>query len=129
MSRWFGSIAMLVACRDGGDDGKLIGTWTGSAAGFAVTADVQAEYPNAGTFSLQGVMSTDRPACFTNAMLAGTLSATSVDLLASGSGTASGTTIVRIRGELAGDTITAQLDVTTALAACSATAVPIVLTR
>jgi hypothetical protein len=123
------ALAMLVACDDGGDASKLVGTWTGTAAGYAVTADVQAEYPNAGTFSLQGVMSTDRPACFTNAMLAGTLAATSVDLLASGNGTASGTTIVRIRGELAGDTITAQLDVTTALAECSVTAAPVVLMR
>jgi hypothetical protein len=36
---------------------------------------------------------------------------------------------VRIRGELAGDTITAQLDVTTASADCSVATVPIVLVR
>lgn len=123
-------LVLLVGCSDGGgDDGKLLGAWTGTAAGYTVTADVEAEYANAGTTSLQGVMSTDRPTCFTNAMLAGTLSRTSVDLVASGSGTESGTTIVRIRGELAGDTITAQLDVTTASAACAVTAMPVVLTR
>jgi hypothetical protein len=130
MSKTF-ALVLLVACSDGGggDDGKLVGTWTGTAAGYTVTADVEAEYTNAGTTSVQGVMSTNRPTCFTNALLAGTLSLTSVDLVASGSGTASGTTIVRIRGELAGDTITAQLDVTTTTAECSVATTAVVLMR
>src|SRR5688500_2667302 len=57
----------LSAC-GGGEDGKLVGVWTGTAAGYSVTADIEAEYASAGNLSLQGVMSTDRPACFTNAM-------------------------------------------------------------
>ena len=124
-------LAMLMACGGGddGDDGRLLGTWTGTAGGYAVTADVEAEYANGGSLSLQGIMSTDRPACFTNAMLAGTLSLTSVDLLASGSGSSSGTSIVRIRGEVMGNTITGQLDVTSASNDCHISAVPIVLVR
>ena len=47
-------LAMLMACGGGddGDDGRLLGTWTGTAGGYAVTADVEAEYANGGSLVL-----------------------------------------------------------------------------
>lgn len=126
-------VMLLGACSSGGDgdepSGKLVGAWTGSAAGYLVTADVEAEYASAGTVSVQGIMSTDRPACFTNATLAGSLSLTSVELIASGNGMESGTTVVRIRGELAGDRIDGKLEVSTLSDDCAVAALPIVLMR
>jgi riboflavin synthase alpha subunit len=120
-------MVLLGACSDG-SSGAILGTWSGSAAGFTVTAEVQSEFSNGDAISVMGIMSTDRSACFTNATMAGTLARTSVDLIARGTGTLSTDTFVRVTGELAGDTISGRLDVTATPTECVA-AGPIVLSR
>jgi hypothetical protein len=114
----------------GGDDGEtLIGTWVGSAGGYDVTAKIDVQVANGSVIAVQGVVSTNRPTCFTNAILAGSRSLTSVELIGSGSGSVSTQTVVRLRGEVSGDEITGFLEVTSLTDDCHVDSTPIVLHR
>ncbi|WNG57259.1 hypothetical protein F0U59_22670 [Archangium gephyra] len=125
MKKWVVGMA-LVVCGCGGNN--LVGTWKGSVSGWDVTLNVKDQVSST-IVAMTGTISTNKPTCFNNAPLSGTLAETTVDFGAVGSGSESSTTVIQIDGEYDGDEITGFFDVTSVTDACDVARTPITLTR
>jgi hypothetical protein len=89
----------LPACAPDASD-TLSGTWKGDVGGISVSVRVHTEYADASSTIVQGVISTNQPRCLRDAMMAGSLTNATVNLIAHGPGTLSMFTSVAISGEL-----------------------------
>ncbi|OJH36584.1 hypothetical protein [Cystobacter ferrugineus] len=126
-NKWIVCLALaLTGC--GGS--SLGGTWKGEAAGWSFTVVLDEATEQSGTSYLTGTVSSNKPACFTNGTAAATLvNGTTAQILSTGSGSTSGTTVLDITGELSGDTIVGHLEATSATAECDTARTAITLTR
>ncbi|HYO59151.1 hypothetical protein [Archangium sp.] len=126
MKKWIVCMALAV-CGCGGDN--LVGTWKGSVPGWNVTVKVDRQQQSDAMGVVTGVISTDKAACFTNAIMSGTIAETTVDLGSAGSGSASSSTLIRIQGEFDGDKITGYFNVISTDSGCDQDRIPMTLTR
>jgi hypothetical protein len=122
-----GLCLLLTACGGGSD--SLEGTWTGTTGSLTVTFSVNTVLENAGSKVLQGTATTNTPRCFANGSLGGQLTNTSLQFLASGSGTESQISSIVLSGEVSGDTITGLITLTATPADCALNSAAIVLVR
>ncbi|MET0403121.1 MAG: hypothetical protein ABW123_11995 [Cystobacter sp.] len=99
----------LVLCGCGGN--SLDGKWKGTVSGWEMTLEAQEVAESSGTTAFTGTASTNKPACFNNGALTGTLVKTSASLIATGSGSASSTTFLKVDGEVSGGTLTGFVEV------------------
>lgn len=102
------SLMLLGACSDGSEDGPVSGRWKGTAAGVQMTVEVHMSTEHAGSTVVQGVLTTSSARCLTSAMMAGSVTGSTVQFLASGPGSVSRSTTVDITGQLADGKITGQ---------------------
>jgi hypothetical protein len=95
----------------GGDDeassGALVGTWRGDLPGMTMTIEIKNQLRDlSGAEAVVGILSSSHKKCLSNAPVSGTLTKSTVQLVAIGSGTASQSTAVELSGELADGRIT-----------------------
>jgi hypothetical protein len=105
-----------------------IGIWKGTVNGVTVTAEITTAYDNAGTSSIQGILSTTKTECFKNATAAGSLVKSSIDIGGVGAGTVSTQTVAKITGDLVDGKITGQFEMVASEQACNFKG-PITLTK
>lgn len=107
------SVLGLANCGDEQSSAReMLGTWRGNLPGMTLTIQVTNQLPDSsGAHVFQGVISSTNAGCLRTAMLTGTLTNSTVQMLGIGSGTASTATAVEISGELSGDRITGQVAV------------------
>ena len=115
------SVCFLLGCGGSGLEGK----WRGTVGEMTVEANIETDLGKA----VQGVLTLGNPRCFNNGQLSGSIANTSVSLGASGSGSASQTTVVQITGERSGDTITGFFSMTGAGSECTVPRTEITLRR
>lgn len=133
MKRWTLSLA-LALCGCGGSDtpatNNLVGTWTGSLSNWSVTLVVDQAVASGGTTALLGSLSTNNTACFNSAPMSALLTNASIDIAATGAGSAS-RSIIRIDGQLSDKTITGYIEITDLGddAQCTVARTPITITR
>lgn len=101
------------------------GTWHGTVAEMKVEAKIETDLD--GVF--QGVLTLGEPTCFNSGALSGSLSSTSVRMVAHGSGTTTQNTYVQISGELSDDTITGLFTMLGDMRACNIDKAAITLSR
>lgn len=127
MKKWIVCMALAV-CGCGGD--SFLGTWKGSVSGWDVTVKVdKQQVVSSSSGAVSGLVSTNKAACFTNAIMHGTIAETTVDIGSVGSGSASSGTIIKIQGEFIGDTLLGFFTAVSANSECSVDRSPITLTR
>ncbi|ATB30751.1 hypothetical protein [Melittangium boletus] len=129
MKNWSLCLGLALALCGCGGDG-VSGTWKGDLSGWAITAEVTQTTESAGTLYLSGTLSTNKPACFNNGTLSGTfVNNSSLSFISSASGSASSTTILKIDGEVSGETLTGYFESTSLSSECNVERTAIKLTR
>jgi hypothetical protein len=92
-------------CSDPRGD-SLMGQWSGTVGSLSLNLDVNTGYESAGSY-FSGTLRTSDGSCFKSGMLVARVSDNTVEIMASGSGSKSQNSIIRITGEQTTNTIAA----------------------